>query len=602
MANTYIPSSDLSFDAYKASLKTFLRNQERFKDYDFEGSNLSVIIDLLTYNTFNNAHYLNMIGSEMFLDSAQMRESIVSHAKELNYVPRSRTSARAVVTVEVVPGGSPASITIPKYYAFKTTSTTSNAVKFITDQSIVMKRNGDGRYLSEPITIYEGIPVTEVFTVVPTNNDNGSVTYNQRFNLQSDNVDVDSIEVSVAIDGNDLTPLDYKRAVNLYGLNNDSRVFFVRGYKGNNYEIEFGDGVLGAAVEAGNRITIRYRDTIGADGNGTYVFTKTTSVDGYSAVTVTTSSRANGGSERESNDSIKYNAVRHFQVQDRAVIESDYHVLIKSNFPEVQDVNVYGGELVYDYGKVIISLKPYNVDSLIDDNTKTRIIAFLKTKNIVPEPIVVDPEYFYLGITGNVYYNVNKTLQRKNEVLANVVNALVDLNGSTLGTFNTTVYQSLINTTIVNADVSIQGADVELTMIRRIIPNFGVSTAYSFTTNNRIISSPQGEYINSDQYSVTTNLFQIIINDVISDVVIQDDGVGHLHLYQIINGVKVKVPIPVGTVDYTSGKVLFTVDVYNVSQKLQVTCRMADNSIAVNLNKFISVDGADIDLVMADND
>lgn len=600
MAKQYIPTDELTFAGYKQSLKTFLQNQSQFSDYDFEGSNLAVLIDLLSYNAYNQAHYLNMVGSEMFLDTAQLRESIVSHAKELNYTPRGRISARANVVVEVVPGDFPATLTIPKFYQFKTTTTSAIAMSFVTDQPIVIKKDANNRYISDEFTIYEGVVVREVFTVEPTTITNtGVTTYDQRFTLQSENIDITSIEVSVKVDENDDSPVVRMRAQDLYGLDGNSPVFFVRGYKDNLYEIEFGDGILGGAVEAGNVIEVTYRDTLGVEGNGNLTFAKSTAIEGSTSITVTTRSRAGGGAERESDDSIKYNAVRHFQVQSRAVIASDYTSLIKTNFPEIEAVSVYGGEEVYQYGKVIVVLKPFNIEGVVDDNTKARIIEFLKSKTLVPEPIIVDPEYFYLGITGSAYYSLNSALVRESEISTQITNDLVALNNTAFSDFDIDVHQSIINKTITDANPSITGSDVNLTLVKRWAPQVGVATAFSFQIDNPIVSSNQGAYVNNQSYGVTTNLFKMILDDEIVDVVLRDDGIGGLFIHELQDSTTlVKRSPAIGAVDYTTGKITLTLDVYDYNQYIKFTCKTTNATINVVRNKFVLIDTPDLNIAL----
>lgn len=596
--SSFIPSDQLSFDQYKSSLKTFLKAQDRFSDYDFEGSNISVLVDLLSYNAFNQGYYLNMVGSEMFLDTADMRESIVSRAKELNYTPRSRISARTQVVVEVVPNDSPTSILIPKGYTFKSTTSTGTSIKFSTNQVNIITKNDQGRYISDPFYVYEGVNVTESFVVGQTTATNNTTRYNQRFAMQSPNIDATSIEVTVFKGGNVLNRISFEKAYNLYGLSDKSNIYFVRGFKDNLYEVEFGDGILGAALSASDLVQIQYRDSVGSDGNGNYILTKGTAIDGYSTINVSTIQRVDGGAERESNDSIKYNSVRHFQVQDRAVIESDYKVLIETNFPEIQQVNAYGGEKVFKYGRVIVVLKPHNIEGVVDESVKQRIIDFIKTKSMVPQTIIEDPEYYYLGIKGNIFYSSNQVQSPVNMIKADIIASLVNLNETTLSKFNTVVYQSHINQVIDSSNATILGSDIELSMIRKLQPIFGLNKTYSFITNNTIKKSEYGEYQSDQYYGIRSSPFSMILDDEVSTVVIQDNGIGRLFLFKIVEGVKVKQPISVGTVKYDTGEVTFTIDIYQTTPNFKITCITTSNSIAVDLNKFISIDGSDIDLNM----
>lgn len=596
--SNFIPAQQLSFDQYKNSLKTFMRSQERFKDIDFEGSNIAVLIDLLSYNAFNQGYYLNMIGSEMFLDTAQLRESIVSRAKELNYVPRSRVSSRMDITVEISPNDSPNTITIPQHYMFKSTSSKGNSIRFNTDKPITLVKNSFDRYVSDTFTVYEGVVASEVFTVANTITSNNTTQYSQVFNLQSANIDISSIQVYVYKGGDVSNRIDFTRADDLYGLTNVSKVYFVTGYKDNYYRVEFGDGILGYALSDTDVVHINYRSTLGEEGNGTYTLSKSSPIDGYTNITTSTITKAVGGADRENDQSIKYNAVKHFQAQNRAVNEEDFRVLIENNFPEIQDVSVYGGEVVNKYGKVIIVLKPHNVEGIVNQSTKDRIISFLRTKTLVPQPIIEDPEYYYIGISGNVYYNPSYTSNQATAINSAVVNRLVELNNSVLSTFNTTVYQSTVNESIKVSENSIVGSDVKLTLVRKLIPSLGINYTYSFTLDNQIKNSTGGAYTSTDYYGVSSNVFKTIVDDQVVDSLILDNGIGNLHLYVIVDGLKTIQPISIGTVDYTTGKITFTIDIYQTASSLKVYSNLVDNSIVIQQNKFITINGSDINLVM----
>lgn len=584
----FLPPSDLAFDSIKENLKDFLRTKDRFKDIDFEGSNINLLIELLAFNTWNNAHYMNMVGTELAIDSAQLREVIVSHAKSLNYTPRSRVSSRARVRVQVFPTGNPISVTIPKHYIFKTTDAASNTLRFMTDQPITITRDGNDNYISKDITVFEGYIVNESFLVTSADisQQEGYVTYNRKFVLQSENVDISSIEVYVQ-DNESSQGVQYKRATSLLGVDDSSEIFFVRGHGSNHYEIEFGDGHLGKMLQPNNIIHIVYRDTIGELGNGLFTFTKTAAIDGYPLIEVQTLSRASGGAERESDDSIRYNAVRHYQAQDRAVIESDYEILIKTNFPEIQEVNVYGGERIYQYGKVFVVLKPYNLEGIVDDATKTRIVNFLKTKNLVPEPVIEDPEYFYLGVQANVYYDPNLTRDETPQIISDITEKLVRLNDTILSDFSVTVYESDINETLKKSHPSVVGTSSSINIIRRWFPQRGLRSSINIDIDNPIKLSGNENV----PYSVTTNSFQVILNDVIETVIVRDDSRGNLFLHRVDDEGNLNRIIPsVGTVNYKTGEIKISLDVYDYNNSIDFTCIMENDDITVDLNKYLILD------------
>ena len=350
MANTgFLSTSDLDFSSIKNNLKTYLKNQSQFSDYDFEGSNINVLLDVLSYNTYLNAFYLNQVGSEMFLDTAQLRESVVSHAKELNYLPRSRTSAKAYVNITVTPTGSPTTITIPKYYTL-TTSVDSTTLNFHTYSDITISPV-DGVYTAANVEIFEGNIVTEYFNVSA---DTSS------FILQSDNIDTNSIEVTVIESSTNSSNSAWQRSESLYGLGPSSNNYFLQGYADYKYQVVFGDGSLGRAPSVGNIIKVTYRDTLGDVGNGAYIFKKT-NFDNYTIINVATIAAAAEGSERESIESIKFNAPRYFTTQERGVTNTDFETLTRTRFPQLQAVSAFGGEDLVppQYGKVAISVKPY---------------------------------------------------------------------------------------------------------------------------------------------------------------------------------------------------------------------------------------------------
>ena len=364
MANTgFLNTSELDFDNYKSNLKSYLKGQSQFSDYDFDGSNINVLLDVLAYNTYLNGFYLNMVGSEMFLDTAQLRESIVSHAKELNYIPRSRTSAVAHVNFSIYPpAGAQLNynpITIPKYYPV-TSLVDNQTVTFTTASEILAYPAGfvngvftsSSYYEALDVPLYEGKVVSEYFNVLPN--------VNTRYILSSENVDTNSIEVLVRTSTAPYISL-WTRASSIFGLSGTSNVFFIQGYGSNQYELIFGDGTSGTALENNWIVGVTYRDTAGDLGNGAFIFKKTTNIQSiYTNISITTVTAAADGSERESNNSISFNAPRFFTTQDRGVTSIDFENLAKAKFPQLQSVYAYGGEQLDppQYGRIAISVKP----------------------------------------------------------------------------------------------------------------------------------------------------------------------------------------------------------------------------------------------------
>ena len=348
MANTSIDLVGLDFNSIKTNLKTYLKNNTAFKDVDFEGSNISVLIDLLSYNTYLNSFYTNMVASEMFLDTAALRDSVVSHAKALNYTPRSFVSASANVTISISPTSSTNSVVIPKGTSF-TSRVGSNTFTFTTNENLVLS-NPNNNVFTSNLTIYEGSYLTDSFVMNYSNS-------SQRFVISNPTVDTSSISVTVIEDNGD-NNINYSKATSLIGMTSVSNNYFIEAAENQQYEIKFGDNVFGRKPKDGSVIVAEYRTSSGELPNGASTFSNDGNIDGHSNVSVSTVSNASGGALNEPIESIRYNAPRAFQTQNRAVTASDYETILKSNFSDIQSISAYGGESLVppQFGKVFISL------------------------------------------------------------------------------------------------------------------------------------------------------------------------------------------------------------------------------------------------------
>lgn len=599
MSHKHIPPSQVDFANYKQSLIDHLKSYPQFTDYDFYGSNWSVLIDILTYNAFNLVHYDSMVGNEAWIDTAILRQSLVSASTNLNYLPRSRISARCIITVEVFPDDAPPSIILPKYYRFRAIDPSNNTIYFITEQDYIATRSEDGRYLFTDVVVYQGEIVEDYFSVDNVVIENGITYYQSPFVISSANVDINSLEVFVFQDQNDTTPTKYTYAHTLNQTTNQSTTYFLRGIYDNQYAIEFGDGTFGLPLVNGNIVLARYRSTQGTIVQGNYVLGKTTDIGGYSNIEITAQTRVQGGFERESIEEIRLNAPRYFQTQDRAVTDNDYQAIIKQNFPQIQQVSVFGGEQIQQYGKVMIVLKPFGTIGILPNFVKNQIIELLKTKNIVPEPIIINPLYFYIGISGNVFYSGDITTLTENQLRTNVINQLVNLNNNQIGNFNINVYQSLINDTIKNADNSIVGSDITMSLIRRWTPALNINETLNFTTNNAFKTSLDGAYTAPTDWTIMSTPFKIWYNNSNIDVAIQDDGIGNLFYFQIQpSGNRVKIGSVIGSVDYQNGAVNLVANVSQYNDYIAIYCTLREKSISVIRDVFVIIDGPDISIDM----
>ena len=587
----FLDVSELSFDGIKSNLKTYLRNRPEFADYDFEGSNLSVLLELLSYNTYMNAYYLNMIGSESFLDSAQVKSSVVSHAKELNYIPSSRTSPRAKVTFTINTGtNTPKTVIIPELFTIKAT-VNNTSMDFTTDSTTVVYQNIDGKYVSSPMYVYEGKIVNEYFTYPTTS----------KFILQSPNIDVDSIKVTVTNSGTDFSNSVFSMADTLLGLKPTSNVYFVQGYNNDQYEIVFGDGVFGRPLSPGNIVNVRYRSTNGELGNKVYAFSSPNQVENYS-VTVSTITPAAHGSERESIDSIKFHAPRHFTTQNRAVTKDDYINLVREKYIEIKAINVYGGEDVNppQYGKAILTMIGSGDNPILPDDLKSDIIDYLKTKSIVTQPVIVDPKFIYAAITTDVYYNPSLTSKTTTQLQTNVLNQINQYATDYLSDFGSSIRGSKLSSYIDNTDASIVSNDLILRAIYKITPRRTVSDAVVFTFENPIDKPFLYAYNTLETPVIQSSTFIYDNNGVlITNARIVDNGLGILQIvYASATSPVIILDSNIGTVNYTTGELSFFIKTYDYINSISIFTRFLHNDITVDKNLYLEIDYSNININM----
>ena len=540
MADNYLSTAELDFDTLKSDFKKFLQNQNQFKDFDFEGSNLATVIDLLTYNTFINAFYLNQVGTESFLDTAQLKESVVSHAKELNFLPRSRNSSRARVNLSSTGNVTDGTKTINKFTTF-TTTLGANTLTFSTDKDVTAVNDGTGTFIANNVSIFEGDVVTEFFDVTSSNT---------KLVIASANVDIDSLDVVVQNSATDLSNTIYQRAENLFELTPTSPVFFVQGFGTDKYEIEFGNDVTGKRLSVGNIVRVRYRDTLGEEGNNAKTFTSTD-------VTITTTTVANSslGAERESVDSIRFNAPRVFSTQDRAVTVEDYKSLIKNKFPTIQTLNVVGGENLDPprFGKVVVIPKPFN-STVASQSLKDSIVDFLKTKaSISTEVITADPKFIVLDISSDVRYNSTQTTRSLDEIKTEVTNKILEFGTNNLSEFDKDFRYSKLLSTIDGADESILSNNTKVRMVKEIAPVTGATNDFNLDFSNEVVKG-----------SLTSTLFTVTINGVNFEAFLEDVN-GTIRVSSSTRGAKEVLDFNAGSINYETGTVTlnkFKVDGY----------------------------------------
>lgn len=463
-ANTTLTVTDLDFDSIKNNLKTFLRSQSRFQDFDFEGSGMSVLLDLLAYNTHYNAFYLNMIANEMFLDTSKLRQSTVSHAKLINYVPESSHGAETKVNIRVTPpvDNTDSSFTINKYTKFLGASLDGINYPFVSLSSNTSYKDA-GSFLFANLVIKQGEVVTRQFLMDSTNT-------KRRFEIPSTNVDLNTLSVVVQESASNTQTYVYNIAEDLTEITRDSQVYFVEENEDGNYRIIFGDDVIGKKPTNGNIINITYVDTVGSIANKINVFSIGQTI-GFSNVQVHSTTPTYSGSEKETIDQVKYRAPYFYSAQNRAITTYDYETLVTKDYPNIDSVAVWGGEdnLPVVYGKVFLSLKTkenYFLSNLEKENIKNTLIQNRNVLTVTPE--IVDPSYTYIIVRGSVYYDPNATQYTVADIKNIVIASIEDYKTDYLGKFKSTFQKSIIQQYIENSENSITGADVKILVQKRI--------------------------------------------------------------------------------------------------------------------------------------
>ena len=535
-ANTYLKVTEVDFDDIRTNLKSYLSTQDQFQDYNFEGSALATLLDVLAYNTHYNAFYLNMFANEMFLDTAQQRDSVVSRAKELGYLPSSAIGAQANVSLTFTGiANTNAQFTIPRNATFTTTvDDVSYTYVVPTAKTVVNVSNT----FSTSLIIKEGTPLTHRFTVSASNP--------ERYIIPNVNVDTSSIKVTVQESASDTTTTEYIRATNTKQITGTSAVYFLEESADKKYEVVFSPGTLGKPVKNGNIVIIEYLVCNAKDTNGAKTFTVDNLNLGvsYTSVAVTTNKASSGGNTQEAIESIKFNAPRNFQTQNRAIVKNDYERIITTENADIQSVIAFGGEDADPavYGKVYIALKPVGA-LMTTNNKKAQIKTSISDRTpLGVDPVMIDPEYTYIIPTVKVFYNRTLSTATTSEVQSAALTAITDFSTNNLEQFDkrfrfsrfVRVLDNLTVAEVLNTDASVQ-------MQKRISPLLNISQSIDILFNNPIRTST----LSSTQFVFETfNCF------------LDDDGLGTVRVYRFDDtNTKVIQNSNIGTINYTTGKI-----------------------------------------------
>lgn len=573
MANeNFIDVTELDFEGIKQNFKNYLKSKGKFNGYDFEGSSMNILFDILAYNTHYAAFYASMVGNEMFIDSATKRDSVVSHAKLLNYLPRSRTSAKAQIQIDGISRTVRRGEFLTGSYTNENNQTVNRIFTFLQDYVPSTSNRIDSA------EIYEGVLSTQTYVYDARAREN-------KFLVPSD-ADISTLRVfvrqspSAAEDDRQM----WYRASDFSLLGPNERVFFVQGAYDGQYEVYFGDGVIGSALSNGNIVYIEYLQSSGEDGN----FFSTFAGTGF-GTSITTTSAALGGSSEEDVTDIRKNAPKAFSAQNRAVTAADYESIALQLYPQSETVKAWGGEdnTPPQYGRVFISVKP-NGALVLPASDKEVLVSAMKTKSvagIIPE--VVDPEYLYVVLNVTTTYNPLKTSLSRNELASLQKDTILEYFDTSLEKFDAPLYLSKLNKILDDLDDSILGTRIKTTVEQRIIPSTVYPTLVTLYFQNQIFHPYDGHMnsIRSTSFGYRDSVGATRV------CYIRDDGYGKLSIVSGSESSEDVVVDEAGTVDYLSGSVVlyaFKPENYGDYPHIKIRIQPATDDVFVSKNKIIT--------------
>ena len=597
-ASNKLAITDLEFDTIKGNLKSFLQAQSQFQDYDFEGAGMSVLVDLLAYNTHYMGYYANMLGNEMFLDSASLRESVVSHAKHLNVIPTSRRAAKAYLNFTFTPSGSPTYLTIAKDTKFFT-SISGVSYNFTTNKTTSIPRSTSGTYTTTGVEIIEGKILSRSYTV------NGADA-TQRFIIPNANVDTTTITVNVQTSVGDSTVATYNdgNSYDVTTIRGFDKVYFLQEIEGQKYELTFGDGSVGKQLSDGNIIFIEYVVTTGTAANLASTFTALGSVAGLNSAdyVLTTHTNATGAADIQTIESLQFQAPKLFAAQGRACTKEDYKAIVLAGRSDIESIVVYGGEDAspVQYGKVFIAVKPFgnNVFSNVSkENIKSSILQKTNMVTVIPE--IIDPIFFYLLIDTTVNYDPVSNLTDEETLKTNINTSIQNYLQTNLEKFDQKFRYSKLVQDIDNTGDAIRNSKSTIKYRQLITPVvMNAPVTYTLNFNNEI-----------EKGSIKSTSFVASDGNTYSMV---DDSAGVIKLARTTAGVLLTPAIyfvqtdgsnQQGSIDYTTGQVILTnlnpssISDGTINIKLTVTPEQNNSDIIPLREQLLTYDVADTEAI-----
>lgn len=590
--------TDLDFDNISKNLKNYLKGQSTLKDYDFEGSNISLLIDLLAYSSHVSAFNANMVASELFLDTAQIRKNVVSRAKEIGYTPTSATASMATIDLQVnnplIGGNTPTSLTLNRGHKFKTVFDGMNYPYVLLETQTITPLNGVFKF--EDLKIYQGTMNSDIFAY------NGQIQ-NQRFPLTEELVDTSSITVTVQSTGGSSSA--WSRSTDISAVDSNSKVWYVQENDQGLFEVYFGDGVVSAEPLDGDTITISYLVTNEVHTDGSSIFAMTDSVGGNMDVTLLTKINSSGGKDKESVESIKFAASKFYTSQNRLVTVDDYKSKLQTLYPGADSISIWGGEDndPPQYGKIFIAIKPSQTINKLTSSEKVILKEKLRTLNMLTvRPELVDADVIDILVTTNFKYNPRATTKTVSELETLVRAAIITHDSTYLSGFDSIFRHSVLATDIDNAESSILSNITTVKLRKTITPTLSQSKGYTieFGSGNPFYNPHTGHNKAGGGIIDTTGF---TVSGFTDTFFFDDDGEGNLRRYSLTGSTRVYADNQAGTVDYSNGKITTTginiIGTSNTDGTIHFTVKPNSNdSVAFRSNlldinsSLISVTGA----------
>mgnify|MGYP001413125339 FL=1 len=542
--------TDLDFDDIASNLKEYLKGQSTLKDYNFEGSNISLLIDLLAYSSHVSAFNANMVASELFLDTAQIRKNVVSRAKEIGYTPTSATASMATIDLQVnnplIGGEVPTSLTLNRGHKFKTAYDGLVFPYVLLESKTISPL--DGIFKFENLKLYQGTMNSDIFAY------NGQIQ-NQRFSLSEELVDTDSITVTVQSTGGGSS--SWAKSEDISGVDKDSKVWYVQENDQGLFEVYFGDGVISAEPLDGDTITISYLVTNATHTEGANIFTMSDSIGGNSDVTIITKTASSGGKDKEDIESIRFAASKFYTSQNRLVTVDDYKSKLQTLYPGADSISVWGGEdnNPPQYGKIFIAIKPSQNVNKLTSSEKTLLRDKMRRLNMLTvRPEIVDADVIEILVTCNFKFNPRATTKTVSELETLVRAAIITHDSTYLSGFDSIFRHSVLATDIDNAESSILSNITTVKLRKTISPTLGQSKGYEveFGDGNKFYNPHLGHNKHGGGITTTTGFK---VSGFTDTFFFDDDGEGNLRRYSLSGSERVYADSQAGTVDYTNGKI-----------------------------------------------